>query len=103
MTTRRRMTKAAIMSEIANDTGLTKKQVGDVFESMRGLIKRELSTAGPGEFVLPDMLKLKVRDVEAQFGKQFRNPATGETIIRDVPASRKLRATPLKRLKELVL
>jgi nucleoid DNA-binding protein len=97
------MTKAAIMSEIATDTGLTKKQIGDVFDSMRNLIKRELSTTGPGEFVLPDMLKLKVRNVEAQFAKQFRNPATGAIIIRDVPASRKLRATPLKRLKELVL
>ena len=103
MTAKRRMTKAAIMSELANDTSLTKQQVNAVFDSLRNMIQRELSTAGPGEFVLPDMLKLKVRNVEAQQGKQFRNPATGEIIIRDVPASRKLRATPLKKLKDLVL
>ena len=75
-----------------------------MFEALRDVVKRELGKRGPGEFVLPEIaLKLKVRKVPAQKAKQFRNPATGEIIVRDVPASKKLRATPLKKLKELVL
>lgn len=99
----KRMTKAQIVTELADKSGLTKKQVQGVFDNLRDVIKRELGKRGPGEFVIPDMLKLKVRKVPAQKNKQFRNPATGEIITRDVPASKKLRSTPLKKLKELVL
>ncbi len=100
----KRMTKAQIVSELADRTTLSKKDINGVLEALRDIIKRELGKRGPGEFVVPELaLKLKVRHVKAQKGKKFRNPATGEIIIRDVPASKKLRATPLKKLKELVL
>ena len=36
-------------------------------------------------------------------GAKVRIPSTGEIIIKDIPASKKLRATPLKKLKDLVL
>ncbi len=100
----KRMTKAQIVGELADRSGLSKKDINAVLEALRDIIKRELGKRGPGEFVVPEIaLKLKVRQVKAQKGKKFRNPATGEVIIRDVPASKKLRATPLKKLKELVL
>ncbi|GAB5548863.1 MAG: HU family DNA-binding protein [Sandaracinaceae bacterium] len=103
MTTGKRMTKAAIMSELAERTDLTKKQVGGVFEALQAIIKRELGRRGPGEFVIPDMLKLKVRKVPAQKNKKVRIPNTGEIKYVDKPATKKLRATPLKKLKDLVL
>ncbi len=99
----KRMTKAQIMGELADKTGLTKKQVGTVFEALNGIIKRELGRRGPGEFVIPDMLKLKVRKQAARKGAKVRIPSTGEIIVKDIPAKKKLRATPLKRLKDLVL
>ena len=101
--TGKRMTKAAIMSELADKTGMTKKQVMSVFEALQGVIKRELGRRGPGEFIIPDMLKLKVRKSAARKGAKVRIPSTGEIIIKDIPASKKLRATPLKKLKDLVL
>mgnify|MGYP001584879136 CR=1 FL=1 len=91
------------MGELADKTGMTKKQVGAVLEALLGVIKRELGRRGPGEFVIPDMLKLKVRKVAARKGAKVRIPSTGEIIIKDIPASKKLRATPLKKLKDLVL
>lgn len=103
ISTGKRMTKAAIMGELADKTGMTKKQVGAVLEALLGVIKRELGRRGPGEFVIPDMLKLKVRKVAARKGAKVRIPSTGEIIIKDIPASKKLRATPLKKLKDLVL
>ena len=100
----KRMTKAQVISDLSDKTGLSKKEVSLVFDHLREIVKRELGRRGPGEFVIPEVaLKLKVRKVPAQKNKQFRNPATGETITKDVPASKKLRATPLKKLKELVL
>ncbi len=101
--TGKRMTKAAIITELADRTELTKKQVAAVFEGLQAMIKRELGRRGPGEFVIPDMLKLKVRKVEARKGAKVRIPSTGEVIVKDIPASKKLRATPLKKLKDLVL
>ncbi len=102
--TPKRMTKAQILSHIAEGSELSKKDVSAVFDSLRELVRRELGRRGPGEFVVPELaLKLKVRKVEAVKGKKFRNPQTGEEIIKDVPASKKLKATPLKKLKELVL
>jgi len=99
----KRMTKAAIMTELADMTGLTKRQVISVFDALQGLIRRELGRRGPGEFVIPDMLKLKVRKQEARENVKVRIPNTGEIIIKDIPAKKKLRATPLKKLKDLVL
>lgn len=101
--TGKRMTKAAIITELADRTELTKKQIAAVFDGLQAMIKRELGRRGPGEFVIPDMLKLKVRKVPARKGAKVRIPSTGETIIKDIPASKKLRATPLKKLKDLVL
>ncbi len=100
----KRMTKGQIVSELAEKTGMSKKDINAVFEGLREVVKRELGKRGPGEFVIPELaLKLKVRKAPAQKGKKFRNPQTGEIIVRDVPASKKLRATPLKKLKEMVL
>jgi nucleoid DNA-binding protein len=98
----KRMTKAQIISELSEKSGVSKKDLAGVFGALSDLIKAQLSTKGPGEFVIPDIVKLRVRATKAQKGKTFRNPATGETVTRDVPASRKLRSTPLKKLKDSV-
>ncbi|MBO6938964.1 MAG: HU family DNA-binding protein [Deltaproteobacteria bacterium] len=91
------------MSELSDKTGLTKREVQAVFEGLRELIKQQLGKRGPGEFVLPDLVKLKLKAVPAQKNKKFRNPGTGEVFYKDVKASKKLRATPLKKLKDLVI
>jgi nucleoid DNA-binding protein len=99
----KRLTKAQIISEIAEKTGLSKKQVGEVFESLSGLIKRELGKRGPKEFVIPDLLKLKVKEIGARKAEMRKNPFTGE--MKQYPAkaaSRKVRATALKKLKDLI-
>ena len=113
----KRMTKAQIVGEIAERTGLTKREVSATFEALRELIKRELSKRGVWQtrekdgklaakwkdFVIPDLIKLKLTEVPAQKNKKFRNPGTGEEFFKDVPKSKKLRATPIKKLKDLVM
>ena len=51
-------TKSEILAQIAKDTELSKKQVGAVFESLNGIIKKSLR--GAGSFTMPGLLKLKV-------------------------------------------
>ena len=99
----KRMTEAAIMAELALKTDMSKKQVRSVFEALQGMIQRELGRRGPGEFVIPNMLKLKVTKRPEKKNAEVRIPNTGEIIIKDLPATKRLKATPLKRLKDLVL
>jgi DNA-binding protein HU-beta len=50
-------TKSEVLTQISKDTGLSRKQVGGVFESLSGVIKKSLR--GNGLFTLPGLLKLK--------------------------------------------
>ena len=98
-----KLTKAQIITALAEGSGLEKKAINSVFESMSELIKQQLGPNGPGEITLPGLVKLKAKDTPAQPEKQGINPFTKEpTTIKAKPASRKIRATPVKALKDLV-
>ena len=99
----KRMTKAQIIGELSDKAGLTKKGVQSVFGALLDLTKRELGRRGPGEFVVPDMMKLKVRSIPARKERKGVDPFTKqERVFPAKPASKKVRATPLKKLKDLV-
>jgi DNA-binding protein HU-beta len=94
-------TKSEILAQIAKDTELSKKQVGEVFDSMNALIKKSLRSAGV--FTIPSLLKLKVVKKPATKAREGINPFTGEkTMFKAKPASKKVRAAALKSLKEMV-
>ena len=58
----------------------------------------------PWARLLPELLKLRVKHVEAKQGVRYPDPNNpGNVIIKDRPASKKIKLTPLKRLKEAVL
>lgn len=100
---RTKMTKTAILSAIADETELTKKQVEAVLEELESLIERHIRKGGAGEFTLPGLLKVRSVKRPATKKRMGRNPATGEEIvIGPKPASIRVRATALKRLKEMV-
>ncbi len=94
-------TKSEIMAQIAKDTDLSRKQVAAVFESLNGIIKKSLR--GAGLFTLPGLLKLKVVKKPATKAREGVNPFTGEKMVfKAKPASKKVRAMPLKSLKGFV-
>lgn len=94
-------TKSEILAQISKDTGLTKKQAGEVFESLHGIVRKSLR--GAGVFTLPGLLKLKVIKKPATKARKGINPFTGEeTTFKAKPASKKVRAAALKSLKEMV-
>ncbi|MBL8743589.1 MAG: HU family DNA-binding protein, partial [Myxococcales bacterium] len=98
----KRMTKAQVIAEIAQFSELDKKSVSKVFDGLTELIKKELGPRGSEEFVIPGLLKLKTVKKEAVAAGQRMNPFTKEmTLYPAKPASRKVRATALKALKDL--
>ena len=96
-------TKGEIYQKLAQSTGLTKKQISTVFDSLVELIKSELGKKGPGLFVVPGLLKLKVVRKPATKAKQGINPFTKLPMTyKAKPARNVVKALPLKSLKEMV-
>ena len=97
------VTKADIINTISDKTGVGKKEVAGVFTALGDLVAKELGKKGPGVFVIPGLLKLKVVRKPATKAKQGVNPFTKEPMtIKAKPARNVVRAVPLKSLKELV-
>jgi len=94
-------TKSEVLTQISKDTSLSRKQVGAVFDSLGGVIKKSLR--GNGLFTLPGLLKLKVVKKPATKTREGINPFTGEKMtFKAKPASKKVRVLPLKSLKAMV-
>lgn len=97
------MTKAQLLSAIAEDTGLTKKQVADVMDALGGQIQRHIKKRGPGTFTLPGLMKVKTMRKPARKARKGINPFTGEeTTFAAKPAHTVVKIQPLKSLKDMV-
>jgi nucleoid DNA-binding protein len=96
-------TKAEIYTTLAEKTGLSKKDISSVFDALSDLIGKELGKKGPGLFIVPGLMKLKVVRKPATKERQGKNPFTGEPMtIKAKPARNVVRVQPLKALKDLV-
>ncbi len=97
-----KQTKQQIITDIADETGLSKKEVAAVFAALGTKIVQHMKPRGSGDFTIPDT-GIKVRRVvkpktKARMG---RNPFTGEEIkIAAKPARKVIRLSALKALKE---
>lgn len=99
-----KMTKTAILNEIAGNTGLTRKQVTDVMGELESVISRHVAKRAIGEFTLPGLLKIKTVKKPAQKARKgVPNPfKPGETMdVAAKPASTRVKVMPLKKLKEM--
>lgn len=94
-------TKSEVLMVISKDTGLSRKQVSSVFDSLSGVIKKSLR--GNGLFTMPGLMKMKVVKRPATKAREGVNPFTGEKMMfKAKPASKKVRVMPLKNLKGMV-
>lgn len=99
----KKMTKAQVVAEIATDTGLDKKTISKVFDTLGDLVQKQLGAKGPGEFVIPGLVKLKAVKKPATKDRQGINPFTKQPmVVKGKPASKKVRATAIKALKDMV-
>ena len=91
-----RMTQTAIVSTLADKTGLKKSEVKGVFDALTELATSEVKKNG--EFTVPGFGKLKKTNRKAREG---RNPATGEII--KIPAKTTVKFSVGKAMKDSVL
>ena len=96
-----KLTKAQIIAALAETCGLDKKSVGGVLEALSALAKKELGAGGAGEITIPGLVKLKAKATPATQDREGINPFTKQpTVIKGKAASRKVRASVVKALKE---
>jgi nucleoid DNA-binding protein len=97
------LTKTAIYDELAQAAGITRKQVGAVFDGLAGVIKKQLKKDGD-IFKVPGFFRLTlVRKKATKGGEMRKNPFTGEMApAKPKPASNNIRVRALKALKDMV-
>jgi len=96
-------TKAQIFGELAETTGLSRREVAGVFDSMAGLMKKDLGRRGPGIFNVAGLMKVKVVHKPATKSRKGISPFTGEEIVfKAKPARRVVKVQALKGLKDMV-
>ncbi len=90
------MTKSEVLNALAEKTGKTRKEVGEMLEAIANLAYNEAKNSG--EFTLPGIGKLLKKHREARMG---RNPATGESI--KIPAKTVVKFRVAKAAKDAIL
>lgn len=94
--------KSEIFANIAEATGLNKKQIASVFDALSAEVGKALGKKGPGLFAIPGLCKVVRKNKPA-------TPARKGVMVlgqlRDLPAkpaSVSVRVRPLKALKDMV-
>ena len=98
-------TKSEIMNNLAEETGLTKKEVAAVLEALTSEIEKNIAKRGSaGMFTIPGLCKIVVKDKPALPKREVRNPGTGEMVwAKPRPASKQVKIRPLKGLNDMVV
>ena len=98
---KQRLTKSAMLSQIAENCELSRAQVANVIGELEGIMMGSVHPNGAGEFMFPGMFKVVLRKVAARpAGALVRNPATGEMMkSKAKPASVRVKIRPLAKLK----
>lgn len=95
--------KSEIFNELAEQAGISRKQVAAVFGGLGDMLKRDL-TKGPKVFAVPGLMKVNVIVKPATKARKGINPFTGqEMMFKAKPARKVVKIRPLKGLKDMVV
>jgi len=101
---RKAPSKSEVFGNIAEQTGLSRKQISQVFDSLQEEINKNIGKRGPGVFTIPGLIKIEKKKVPARPARKgVPNPfKPGELMdVPAKPASTKIKVRPLKSLKEM--
>ena len=94
-------TKSEILTNIAESTELSRKQVSSVFDALSDQIKGAVGKKGPGIFAVPGLMKITVITKPATKARKGINPFTKEEqVFKAKPARKVIKVRPLKALKD---
>lgn len=97
------LTKTQLITSIAENTELSRKQVNAVFDELGLIIEGHLKKrGGAGTFTLPGMFKIVTKHKPAQKARKGIHPITKEpTTFKAKPASVQVKVRPLKKIKDM--
>ncbi len=99
----KRMSQTLFMATLAEKSGLNKKQATSAMKTINAMVIEELGKRGPGEVLIPGLLKLKVVEKPATRQHEGINPFTKEPMTFKAKAAHKVvRVKLLKALKDSV-
>jgi nucleoid DNA-binding protein len=99
---RERFSKTQIISELAANTDMTRKQVNSVLDELAVLVERHVKKRSVGEFVLAGLIKIHTVKRPAKKAYKGINPFTGkQTTFKARPASVAVKVHALKGLKDM--
>lgn len=99
-----RYSKTQMVTQISENTELTRKQVNAVLEELTDIIEGHTKKRSCGEFVLPGLFKIVTVKKPARKARKGINPFTGEeATFAAKPASVQVKIRPLKKLKDMAL
>ena len=98
-------TKTEVLNNIAESSGLNKKDVAKVIDALVDEIKKSLNAPGPGVFAIPGLVKIERKDTPPKPARIGVPDPFKKGQLRDYPAkpaSVKVKVRALKLLKEMV-
>ncbi len=99
----KRLTKSQFVATLAEKSGLQRKQAVSALEAINEIVAQQLGKRGPGEVVIPSLLRLNVVHKQATPQHEGINPFTKEPMTYKAKAARKvIRVKPLKALKDAI-
>jgi nucleoid DNA-binding protein len=99
----KRMNKSQFVTVLSEKSGLSKKQARAAIDSINAMVAQQLGQKGPGEVVLPGLLKLSIVVKPATHQHEGINPFTKEPMTyKAKPARKVVRVRPLKALKDAI-
>lgn len=99
------LTKTQIIAELAEKTGLTKKDITSVMDNLTEMIGKSLGKKGAGSFTFPGLVKIEKKWVEERKAQKNVPDRFRPGEFRDVPAKKahyKIKVRALKGLKDMV-
>lgn len=99
----KRMSKSQFIDTLAEKSGINKKQASTALDTINLLVAEQLGKGGPGEVVIPGLLKLNVVVKPAVPEHQGVNPFTKEPMtFKAKPARKVVKAHIVKSLKDSI-
>ena len=99
----KRLSKSQFVTTVAEKSGLNKKQTTSALDTINAIVAQQLGKRGPGEVLIPGLLKLNIVDKPATRKHEGINPFTKEpTVFAAKPASKAVKARPIKAIKDAI-
>jgi nucleoid DNA-binding protein len=99
----KRLSKSQFVTTLAEESGLNKKQAASALDTIQTMVAQQLGKRGPGEVLIPGLLRLNVVDKPATRKHEGVNPFTKEPMTYKAKAAhRVIRVRALKALKDAI-